>query len=401
MITRDIIDRIFDAATIQRWNDHIRPMELTELDKQAHKAMIAFVIARFEEDQGRAPDWNRLIEQFLFEFFHRVVLTDIKAPLFHRLMKTHGAAINEYVLSRLFPMFSTWNPDFAERLREWLAKPNPTALESRILKAAHYLATQWEFRVVSHSDPGTYGFEMTRHELENELEDYIDLTGVQKISSKRKIYGFVDLCGQLRCQHRWALIPRVPRTTVLGHSLFVAAVTYLISLEIGACRGRSVNNFCCALFHDLPEIFTRDIVTPVKRSITQIERFIEEEERLLVRERLLPLLPGHWQSQMLYFIEDPFEDRIRRDGHTEIVDGAALAGEFNRDESNAIDGRMIRACDELAAFTEAVKSIENGIHPPILVKAVRHFREKHRDDTTGPVPWPELIAATEAMPEMG
>jgi putative hydrolase of HD superfamily len=399
MITPAIIDRIFDAATIQRWNDHVRPMDLTELDKQAHKAMLAYVIARFEADAGHRPDWTRLIEQFLFEFFHRVVLTDIKAPLFHRLMKTHGEAINRYVQGRLNPMFGAWNPAFADRMRDWLLDPAPTALESRILKAAHYLATQWEFRVVSHSDPGTYGFESTRQDLENELEDYIDLIGVQKINLRRKIHGFIDLCGQLRCQYRWALIPRIPRTSVLGHSLFVAVVVYLISLESGACRQRCINNFCSALFHDLPEIFTRDIVTPVKRSISQIEQFIEAEERLLVREKLLPLIPRHWQSRMLYLIEDPFENRVWRDGRVERIASNPLDGALDRDELEPVDGKLIKECDELAAFTEAAKSIANGIHPPTLIAAVRHFEAKHPEDSAA-VPWRGLLATARTLPAL-
>lgn len=40
MIRKALILRLFNAAYMQRWNDKIRPMELTELDKQAHKMML-------------------------------------------------------------------------------------------------------------------------------------------------------------------------------------------------------------------------------------------------------------------------------------------------------------------------------------------------------------------------
>ena len=45
-LPRDLIEFIFEAAHIQRWNDHIRPQGFTELDKQAHKMMIMYVLAR-------------------------------------------------------------------------------------------------------------------------------------------------------------------------------------------------------------------------------------------------------------------------------------------------------------------------------------------------------------------
>ena len=36
----------FDATNMHRWNDHIRPLDLTELDKQAHKAAIAWALGK-------------------------------------------------------------------------------------------------------------------------------------------------------------------------------------------------------------------------------------------------------------------------------------------------------------------------------------------------------------------
>lgn len=62
-LPRDLIQFIFEAAYIQRWNDHIRPQGFTELDKQAHKMMILYVLARYEEqDHGASLDWQVLVE---------------------------------------------------------------------------------------------------------------------------------------------------------------------------------------------------------------------------------------------------------------------------------------------------------------------------------------------------
>ena len=51
MITSGLLKRLFDAAYMQRWNDQIRPVELTELDKQAHK---------WARDAMKASTWGRL-----------------------------------------------------------------------------------------------------------------------------------------------------------------------------------------------------------------------------------------------------------------------------------------------------------------------------------------------------
>ena len=68
----------FDATNMHRWNDHIRPLDLTELDKQAHKAAIAWVLGRcWELDTGRELDWRTVIEHSMFSFIERCVMTDL------------------------------------------------------------------------------------------------------------------------------------------------------------------------------------------------------------------------------------------------------------------------------------------------------------------------------------
>ena len=99
---KGLIERFYEAASIQRWNDHVRPFELTELDKQAHKMIIAYVLAKCEEtERGKTVDWLRLIEGGLIEFLQRVMLTDLKPPVFHRLMQTKSRELNGWVLQQL------------------------------------------------------------------------------------------------------------------------------------------------------------------------------------------------------------------------------------------------------------------------------------------------------------
>ena len=43
-----ILSLFFESANMHRWNDHIRPLDLTELDKQAHKAAIAWLLGKSE-----------------------------------------------------------------------------------------------------------------------------------------------------------------------------------------------------------------------------------------------------------------------------------------------------------------------------------------------------------------
>lgn len=377
-----LIERFFEAASMQRWNDHIRPVELTELDKQAHKIVIAYVIAKIEEDRKGEGyiNWIDLIEGFIFDFLYRLVLTDIKPPVFHRMMAERREELNTYVLKELKDdLDALENREFKMRFEKYFSL-SPNTLERRILRAAHYLATNWEFKIIYHSAPFIYGIEKTKENIENQIEDHYDLIGVQKILLEKKSYGFVDLCGQLRFQKRWAHSPRIPETSVLGHMLIVAASAYLCTIEIDnvPCKKRIYNNFFAGLFHDLPEVLTKDIISPIKNT-ANLDELIKEYESERMKEEILPLLPKPWHDEMKYFIEDEFENKIKESNIIKTgIKFKDLNKNYNRDEFSPLDGELIQACDKLAAFVEANLSIEYGLKSKFLLEGRKNIYKLYK-----------------------
>ena len=116
----NLIERFYEAASMNRWNDHIRPVELTELDKQAHKMVIAYVIAKLEEKNRNIEiNWQKLIEGGIFEFLHRTILTDLKPPVFHKMMEEKGEDLNNHVFEKLKDDLQGLNPIFKENFRRY------------------------------------------------------------------------------------------------------------------------------------------------------------------------------------------------------------------------------------------------------------------------------------------
>ena len=62
-------------------------------------------------------------------------------------------------------------------------------------------------------------------------------------------------------------------------------------MGLGACPARRVNNFFCGLFHDLPELLTRDIISPVKKSFEDLETLIKEYENTELDRRVFRASP--------------------------------------------------------------------------------------------------------------
>jgi putative hydrolase of HD superfamily len=374
MIRKELLELLFDAASIQRWNDHIRPDHFTELDKQAHKMIFTYVLGKIEETDRRATvNWRKIIEGGLIELLHRIVLTDIKPPVFHKLMAEKGEQLNAFVVKKLTDIISPLGGGFLEKMERYFLEPDLYSLEKKILKAAHYLATNWEFKIIYRLNVGLYGLEETKADIENQLEEHYDLAGVQKLAMGKKTGNFMDLVGQLRFQQRWAQSPRLPKTSVMGHMLIVAILAYLCSLEQEACDKRIYNNFFAGLFHDLPEVLTRDIISPVKRSVEGLEEIIHEIERRQLEERILPLIPFSWHGEFNYFTESEFRSKIIEEGQIRFVSSEEINERYNLDCYLPLDGELIKACDQLSAHMETFLSISHGINSGYLAEANRHL----------------------------
>ena len=387
-LSPDLLEMVYDAASIHRWNDQINPMDFTELDKQAHKMVFAYVLARFEEDiHPGLFDWRTLIEGGIFEMLHRVILTDIKPPVFHKMMAEKGRELNAWVFERLEPVLTPVRGGFAQRFRNYFADRAYAPLEKRLLKAAHYLASEWEFSILYRLCPFIAGIEQIRKEIEDKIEDHYDLIGVQKLLLKRRTHGFVELCGQLRFQKRWSQSPRIPSTSVLGHMLVVAQCTYLALQETDACARRQVDGFWGGLFHDLPEALTRDITSPIKESVPGLDDLIKKYECEQMEEKLYPLIPDSWHDDIRYYTEQEFDNRIRT-ANGDVRGGLSfddLEHTYNHASARPLDGQVIRTCDHLAAFLEASLSIRHGVTSKHLDEGVRRLYDRYRDATVGPI----------------
>lgn len=355
-LNADILYLLFNSANMHRWNDHMKPVDLTELDKQAHKAAIAWVLGKFEESAGNAVEWRTVIEHTLFSFIQRSVLTDLKPQVFHRIVAERSREVNEFVVSEYDRLVPDSDPAFRARLIGYLGSEKDSR-EDKIIRAAHYLATRWEFRLIYDSNRSLYGIENTRDEIDEQIGQHTDLAGVRAIVGSEDAFNFIDLVGQLRFQSRWARTPRVPRTTVLGHSLMVADSMYLHDLDCGASDERVYNDFYTGLFHDLPEVLTKDVISPIKENVSGLAAILEDYERDLVESNIMPLLDEGWRDGFRHMVYDPFSD----------LDAPGF-GER--------DGADLKACDLLAAYMEAFISRRYGITSYTLSEGERGIRER-------------------------
>lgn len=383
MIDKSLITLIYETASIQRWNDHIRPSAgFTELDKQAHKMFYAYVLAKCEGEEH--IDMQKLVEGGIAEFFHRCILTDIKPPIYHKLMQEKGEQINKWVIEQLRPSMEKLGGGFFERLEKYFLDDSYAVLEKKILNAAHYYASNWEFRIIYSMNKYTYDIEKVKAGTYDDLKACNTFDGFTRFERDAFLQDFMSLIGKLRYQQRWAKAVRMPQTYVMGHMLVVAILSYFMTLELESpCKKRLVNNFFAGLFHDVPEALTRDIVSPIKKSVEGLGEILAEIESEQMHKVVYPMLPEEWHDEISYFTNDEFASKILVEGEPVIKSSDEINENYNHDKFSPIDGQIIRGCDHLSAFIEAFMSISYGVSSEPIVSGYNQLQKDYRDKVIG------------------
>lgn len=367
---KKFILKIFEAFSIERWNDLVRPFEIIEMDKHAEKCVVAYIIAKYEESLGAKIDWEWLIYASLFDLLRKIQLCDIKAPV-QTLIKNEYPQeykkLNEWVYERYVKLID--DQELLEKFRQYLdnlsqykGENSDIALTVKIFRAAHKYSTLRELEMLTPVNE-SQRLEGIRKELNADLQGYLDLRGLQLLITRQKPFDFLMRIEQLRFQTRWNQTPRVPKTSVLGHCFFVAVITLLLGRECGTelCGRRVYNNFFSGLFHDLPESVTRDIISPVKNATDGLPEIVKHIEDQIVQKELVPLMEPFYRDEILYWTSDEFSNRAIFDNCVLSISFNELNSKFNEDRYSPVDGKLVRAADHLSALLEAHLSIQHGI----------------------------------------
>jgi len=181
-------------------------------------------------------------------------------------------------------------------------------------------------------------------------------------------YHFYAYLSRMKLIRRWSLMRNLIPENDMEHSMQAAMIAHAIALIGNTRYGRTYNAehvMALALFHDISEVITGDLPTPVKHHNPAMKSEYKKLE-VLATQRLLSMLPADLRPQYAPLI-----------AHDET----------------AAEWRLVKAADRICAyvkcmeeknagnreFIEAQASIESSLHA-IDLPEVRDFL---RDFTPG------------------
>ena len=147
-------------------------------------------------------------------------------------------------------------------------------------------------------------------------------------------YSFFAMLSRMKNIRRWALMRNTRSENISEHSHEVAVLAHALALLTNRHYGGHVDAEHCALlavYHDVPEILTGDMPTPVKYYNPAIRAAYRQVEQAAC-DKLLSMLP---------------ED-LREDYRPLLV------------EEESEEQRLVKAADKLSALIKCVEELAQG-----------------------------------------
>ena len=146
---------------------------------------------------------------------------------------------------------------------------------------------------------------------------------------------FFAMLSRMKYIHRWPLMRNTSTENISEHTQEVAVLAHALALLTNSRFGGNADvNKCVllALYHDVPEIITGDLPTPVKYHNKMLRDAYKQVEEGAA-DRLLAMLPDDLQGAYYPLLHQ---------------------------ESNSLEARLVKAADKLSALIKCTEELKLG-----------------------------------------
>ncbi len=245
----------------------------------------------------------------------RDYITSINAKIYEQ--------VEEEALKKIFslPWIDSIKLDIQQTLSSSFQK------EDLILQAARKYSAWCECQVNAKVYLET--FEVPLGIIENELEELSkQLVSMNLLLKNENYKKYLTHIRRLSHSIRWSWENRLVPISVMAHLVIVAMITYFIAMiEDEKWQKYDLKKMLfTALYHDIPEAITGDIISPVKNSVPWFAEVIDQAEKNMLGDYLFCHIEPHYKEYISQFMFHPFESE---------------------------DGKMVKYADILSALYEA------------------------------------------------
>ncbi|MDK2945674.1 HD domain-containing protein [Geotoga petraea] len=317
--------KMSDLFTIYRWSNLPAIVRFNEADSSFSNAMLSF-FTFYDQDR---EDLLKLMHNKIVENIPKIILSDIPLNTKKRIIEE-----DPNIWDRVLDISKEELKDFVKDDNIMSKITQEYNLKKENIKIEQYLrliTAKNEININKRVFKEFYEEPYSENERSlQKLNLNIDLK--RKIDQYNK--ALFDLIIRLTNLKRWNKMHRNINSSVSAHSYYVMFTSYILSLSENVDNELMFNIITASLFHDLPEAFTGDVISPTKRKVEKLDKIITQiEEDYVLSWSLKNKQVNDVIKNIMPLIINPFK------------------GEY---------GRFVRTADLLAAIIECSNEIRTG-----------------------------------------
>ena len=298
--------------SISRWNNFPRAVEINHLDNVWFVLHVALFLAYLESKKsGQSIDQFYIMKKVIFGSFRDLVLSDINS-----WTKEYIKRINADIFSELhkksfnFLLNFDW-PDYLKQDIRTIVFDHSDRIENSIIYAAKKYV--WYTEAESNAAVFPFMYEVPLAELALEIKAHrTKLASLDELMNNKQYQKYLSHINRLSFSMRWNHVHRTFPISVMSHQVIVAFISYIIGMvenENGAsCDIEKM--MIKAIYHDVPEVITWDIITPTKQAVDGFTLVLEEVETQMLDDYLFSYIPIHYKNYIGEYMLQPFSDTL-------------------------------------------------------------------------------------------
>ena len=364
-----LIAALESMLALQRWNFLPRIETWVEAENATYVTHLAYAIGR---TRGMPmPQVSTLLVRSLLKSLNKHYMTDINVTVREKLKEKNGKAWTRLVDETARKAAGLFPRKIGAQILPYLTDaPSYTipgqAKKAGDIKAVEEIVKYAQLKVaLQECKTNARIYEADYRKIVADLDARIaaipHAREYDALAGTHAEY-FQTIC-RMRHLRRWNRINRIVSSTVLGHTYLVAALSITFAL-LAEKRQGDVDAFlyrCIlrALFHDVPESLTGDIITPVKEVIAkEDDLLLEQVEEDLAKEFIASAPPDVRKDLVTYNLLADWSDD----------------GVYSADS-------LVWDCDRLALLLECLYERKAGVRTPEIATAfARYYQEIEKSE---------------------
>jgi len=284
-------------------------IDVKQMDNVGATLHTALFLAYLEEKQTKQEiDTLYLMKKTIFTSLADLILSDINSGT-KAYIKKLDPKIFEELYGKAYEYFlhseapESLKEDFRNTMSE-KNKPREDAIFLAAKKYIGYVEASTNARVF----PEIY--EVPLDDIKKDLVLFSgELESLKELLKTPDYEKYLAHLYRLSYSMRWNQYQRNAPISVMSHKVVVAYISYIIGM-IGNDAGEEndiKNMLLRAIYHDVPEVITGDIITPTKKAVPWFVELLEKVEQAMMDDYLFGYITPEYKTFLSPFILHPFE----------------------------------------------------------------------------------------------